>query len=104
MLVMAGDCAPVMREMSRVDPRAGLPRSTTRTYDALKLPMYGFTESLNLSVSVAICLNILISKLHNSASPPYISGPEKDILRLNWYRKIVRGSEIIEREFLRTID
>lgn len=70
----------------------------------VKIPMYGFTESLNLSVSVAICLNVLITKLHESKSPEYLSEQEKEVLQLAWYRKIVRGSEIIEREFLRTID
>lgn len=70
----------------------------------VKIPMFGFTESLNLSVSVAICLNVLISKLHNSSVPGYLTDAEKDILKLGWYRKIVRGSQIIEREFLRTID
>ena len=28
--------------------------------------------------------------------------PEKNEIRLNWYRKIVRRSETLEREFLRT--
>jgi tRNA (guanosine-2'-O-)-methyltransferase len=69
----------------------------------IKIPMYGFTESLNLSVSVAICLNTLVTKLHNSLTATYLSEPDKDELKLDWYRKIVRGSEIIEREFLRTI-
>ena len=32
----------------------------------VKIPMYGFTESLNISVSAAICLNTLIPKLRHS--------------------------------------
>ena len=80
--------------------RFGLENADVR----VKIPMYGFTESLNLSVSVAICLNVLITKLHRSPVANYLSEPEKEVLQLAWYRKIVRGSQIIEREFLRTID
>jgi tRNA (guanosine-2'-O-)-methyltransferase len=69
----------------------------------IKIPMYGFTESLNISVSVAICLNTLITKLHQSASELFLPETEKDIIRLNWFRKIVRRSDLIEKEFLRTI-
>jgi tRNA (guanosine-2'-O-)-methyltransferase len=70
----------------------------------VRIPMYGFTESLNISVSVAICLSTMITKLHNSPESLYLSESDKEDLKLAWYRKIVRGSEIIEREFLRTIE
>lgn len=70
----------------------------------IKIPMYGFTESLNISVSVAICLNALITKLHLAEMETGLTQSEKDIIRLKWYRKIVRKSELIEREFLRTIE
>src|SRR5687767_3829051 len=30
----------------------------------VRIPMYGFTESLNISVSVAICLNTILTRLH----------------------------------------
>jgi tRNA (guanosine-2'-O-)-methyltransferase len=70
----------------------------------IRIPMYGFTESLNLSVSVAICLNTLVNRLHHENYSFYLSDEEKKALKLEWYRKIVRGSEIIEREFLRSID
>jgi tRNA (guanosine-2'-O-)-methyltransferase len=66
--------------------------------------MYGFTESLNISVSVAICLNTLISKLHVSDEWKHgLSMEEQEELTLQWYRKVVRKSDLIEREFLRTI-
>ena len=69
----------------------------------VRIPMYGFTESLNVSVSVAICLNTLLGKLRRSDIPIGLSDDEKDTLRLKWFRKIVRRSEVVEREFLRTI-
>jgi tRNA (guanosine-2'-O-)-methyltransferase len=76
----------------------------THCDEKVKIPMYGFTESLNISVSVAICLNTIISKLHASGAFVGLSDSEKELLRLKWYRKIVRKSDLIEREFLRTIE
>jgi len=70
----------------------------------IRIPMYGFTESFNISVSVAICLSSIVSKLHQSGKTFGLSPDEKDLIRLQWYRKIVRKSALIEREFLRTIE
>ncbi|MBK5279147.1 MAG: RNA methyltransferase [Bacteroidia bacterium] len=70
----------------------------------VKIPMYGFTESLNISVSAAICLNTLVPKLRQSAVDWQLSLAEKEFIRLQWYRKIVKRSEIIEKEFLRSIE
>ncbi len=70
----------------------------------ITIPMFGFTESLNISVSVAICLKTLISGLHQYDGNWTITDDEKEHLRLDWYRKIVRRSQLIEREFLRTIE
>jgi len=65
------------------------------------IPMFGFTESFNISVSAAICLNTLLSKVRDSNSTWQLTDREKETLRLQWYRKIVRKSDLIEREFLR---
>lgn len=70
----------------------------------VKIPMYGFTESLNISVSAAICLNTMVTKLHDTEMNIGLTPDEKDSIRLKWYRKVVKKSAIIEREFLRTID
>jgi len=70
----------------------------------VSIPMYGFTESLNISVSAAICLNTLVPKLRHSNVNWRLSEAEKEFIRLQWYRKIVWRSEIIEKEFLRSIE
>lgn len=70
--------------------------------EKIRIPMYGFTESLNISASVAISLSSLINKMKQSETDFGLSQQEKDEIRLNWYRKIVRRSETLEREFLRT--
>jgi tRNA (guanosine-2'-O-)-methyltransferase len=69
----------------------------------VRIPMYGFTESLNISVSVAICLNTLLAKLRHSEMNIFLSDEEKRVIKLEWYRKIVKRSDILEKEFLRTI-
>ena len=70
----------------------------------IRIPMFGFTESLNVSVSVAVCLNTILTKLRQTEAKIGLSPDEKDEIRLSWYRKIVRRSEVVEREFLRTIE
>lgn len=67
------------------------------------IPMVGFTESLNISVSAAICLNAVLSRLRKSDIPWGLREEEKVSLRLDWYKKVVRRAELLEREFLRSI-
>jgi tRNA (guanosine-2'-O-)-methyltransferase len=67
------------------------------------IPMHGFTESLNISVSAALCLQAVLPRLRQSSVIWQLSEAEKDFIRLQWYRKMVRRVEIIEREFLKTL-
>lgn len=69
---------------------------------AVTIPMAGFTESMNISVSAAICLHTTLSRLRQSDSPWPLTDAEKEELRLQWYRKSVRNADVIEREFLRS--
>ncbi|MEQ9403782.1 MAG: RNA methyltransferase [Cyclobacteriaceae bacterium] len=57
------------------------------------IPMQGFTESYNLSVSAALCLNTLMQKLE--AGFPPISTEEQKCLKAEWYRRIVREADLI---------
>lgn len=70
----------------------------------INIPMFGFTESLNISVSAAICLNTLVPKVRASTANWQLTTSDKLTLRLQWYRKIVKRSDIIEKEFLRSIE
>ena len=67
------------------------------------IPMHGFTESFNISVSAAIILNSLVAKMRASDVDWRLTESEKEIIRLQWLRKIVRRSDLIEEEFLKTI-
>lgn len=64
------------------------------------IPMVGFTESLNISVSAAICLQDLTYRLRQSEYAWQLSEEEKETLLLEWMRKVVKDAEAIERRFL----
>ncbi len=70
----------------------------------IRIPMYGFTESLNISVSVAICVNTILKGLRQSDKKFSLSEDEQKMIKLEWYRKIVKRSDILEREFMRGIE
>ena len=78
--------------------------SLTHGDQKVRIPMFGFTESLNVSVSVAICLNSTLRNLRQSETSIGLTEDEQNTVRLAWYRKIVRRSDLLEREFLRTIE
>ena len=64
----------------------------------LQIPMVGFTESLNISVSAAIVLQDLTARLRRSELSWQLSEEEQLRKRLEWARKNLKSSkEIIER-------
>jgi len=64
------------------------------------IPMYGFSESFNLSVSAGICLQELIPKLHKTNYPWHLSKDEQLELTLEWMKKSVRNPLKLEKLFL----
>jgi len=67
--------------------------------EIVKIPTVGFTESLNLSVSVAICIHKLTARLHNSTIDYRLTEREKAILLLQWLRLTVKSWRSIEKRF-----
>jgi tRNA (guanosine-2'-O-)-methyltransferase len=65
----------------------------------LRIPMYGFTESYNISVSAALTLFTLTEKLRKSEIPWQLSEEEKLDILLEWTRRSIKRSELIEKEF-----
>jgi tRNA (guanosine-2'-O-)-methyltransferase len=64
----------------------------------LKIPMYGFTESLNISVSAAIILQSVVTRLKDSVIDWELSEQEKNEIKLDWVKRSVKSSvKIIER-------
>ena len=80
--------------------KEGLTDSSLSQADAnLRLPMFGFTESYNISVCLAIILSRLVERLHASEIDWKLSETEKKELKLNFYRRIVKRHDLIETEY-----
>lgn len=68
----------------------------------LKIPMVGFTESLNISVSVAIIMQQLTEKLRKSDINWQLTEEEKNSIRIDWAKKSIRSIDhILERFYQR---
>ena len=67
----------------------------------LHIPMYGFTESFNLSVSAAICLYEMRMKMEKENIKWQMSKDEKNQVLLNWLRYSIDRSKIVEEDFLK---
>ena len=79
--------------------KAGISEHMLKEADGyLKIPMVGFTESLNVSVAAAIILNDLTTRLRNSDINWKLSESEKNEKRLDWCKKTINNVEqIIDR-------
>jgi len=65
----------------------------------IRIPMEGFTESYNISVSAAVILYVTRKRLEGSSIEWKLTEEEKADLRLDWLRKSIRLSEKIEKRF-----
>ena len=63
----------------------------------LKIQMYGFTESFNISVSAAIILHYLTAKLREADLPWRLSDHEKKEVILQWLKNSVRNADALLR-------
>jgi tRNA (guanosine-2'-O-)-methyltransferase len=72
--------------------------------ECLKIPMYGFTESFNISVSAAIILNYLISRLRNSDIDWALSEHDKQDIRIQWLKQSIKRSDLLEKAFIYKLD
>ena len=66
----------------------------------VKIPMYGFTESLNISVSASICLYELSKRLKKSESDWQLSEEEKIDQLIIWSKKVIKDGQSIEDLYL----
>jgi tRNA (guanosine-2'-O-)-methyltransferase len=69
--------------------------------DHLKIPIYGFTDSYNISVSVAIILYDLVNRLHTSEIPWQLTENEKNEIMLQWLKNSIKRSDLLIKEFLK---
>ncbi len=68
--------------------------------EQLKIPMYGFTESFNISVAAALILYEMRRKLeHNPSIPWRLSEEEQNILYQQWLEKTIKHIDKIQRDY-----
>jgi tRNA (guanosine-2'-O-)-methyltransferase len=63
--------------------------------DFIRIPMVGFTESLNISVSAAILIQALSARLRTSDVDWQLMEIEKEQIMLNWLRNSINRSDVI---------
>jgi tRNA (guanosine-2'-O-)-methyltransferase len=68
--------------------------------ESLTIPMVGFTESLNISVTVAIILHHLTDRLRKTELPWQLSEEENLLVKLQWLKNSISRSDTIEKTFL----
>lgn len=80
--------------------KEGLSEEVLKNADGfLKIPMVGFTESLNISVSAAIIIQNLMQRLRASDINWRLTEEEILYKRLDWSRKSIKDIDFIERRF-----
>ena len=66
----------------------------------VRIPMYGFTESYNISVSAALTVYTLTHRLHEMSDVDWhLSEEEKKEIRLEWSRRTLNRRRQYERKF-----
>lgn len=59
------------------------------------IPMYGFTESFNISVSAALCMYELMSKLRHAHIQYHLSEHERNDILLQWLKNSIKDADKI---------
>ncbi|MCF8277394.1 MAG: RNA methyltransferase [Flavobacteriales bacterium] len=81
--------------------KRGLSAQALRQADhCMYIPMYGFTESLNISVSAAICLHYITTKLRQSEINWQLSEEEHQELKYQWIRKVLKDPDGLAKRYL----
>ena len=79
----------------------GLTDTALEMADAyLKIPMFGFSESFNISVSAAICIQEIMNKLRNSNIDWQLSLEEQLDLELEWCYNTIKRPDLLVKKFL----
>ena len=66
----------------------------------VNIPMYGFSQSFNISVSAALCLHNIANRLHNSDVSWQLTEAERNTLRFSWIKKSIKNVDMILKRFV----
>lgn len=75
------------------------PEAFAMADEFIRIPMYGFTESFNISVSVSLCLFHFTERIRVEKAGWHLSDEEQTDIYLQWFRNTTTNSEMIERKF-----
>jgi tRNA (guanosine-2'-O-)-methyltransferase len=82
--------------------KTGVSKEVIKNADGiLKIPMAGFTESLNISVAAAIILENLTYKLRTSSINWNLTHKEEEELYTQWLEKTIKNVGKIKEHFLK---
>jgi tRNA (guanosine-2'-O-)-methyltransferase len=62
--------------------------------------MYGFTESFNISVSAALCMYDLSTRLRHSNVDYKLNETEKEELLLEWIKTSIKKCDLIIKDYM----
>lgn len=97
------DQLPVDRKLALVfgTERDGISQDVRDMADEfVKIPMYGFTESFNISVSAALCMNELSTRIRKQVSNYQLTEEEKRDVYFQWLKNSIDKSEQIIEKYL----
>lgn len=84
--------------------RLGLSEEIMKQADGfLKIPMVGFTESLNISVSAAIIIQNITQRLRASNIHWNLTEEEKFLRKLKWTKNSIKHYKQIEQNYLEKV-
>lgn len=69
----------------------------------LKVPMVGFTESLNISVAAAIILQDVTTRLRKTTIDWQLSDEEKQVLYADWVEKTIKNVDKIKEHYFNNL-
>ena len=71
----------------------------TRADEFVKVPMYGFTESYNVSVCAALLMYSVVQRLRQTEIDWHLSDEERDQVIFAWYKRSIKASAQILKRF-----
>jgi tRNA (guanosine-2'-O-)-methyltransferase len=70
----------------------------------LKIPMYGFTESFNISVAAALILQATNEKLRQSEINWQLTENEIEDIYLKWLEKSIKSIDLIKKDYFEKLN
>ena len=65
----------------------------------VRVPMFGFTESFNISVCASLCLYELGQRIRETVKNPYLTEEEKEMIYIKWLKNSIRRSDDVVKDF-----